>query len=382
VLGDPKRVHYRVRYQDPASGAILAEEERRLDQLVPPVSPLDVVYAAVASEQTQLSELEQRIVYHAARTPPAGVRPGARVRVIGSRERELEQKISLLELMEIAQALRETLGGARSITPDDLSLPEAPGTAEADDSEAEARAGQAVDALEDANGKLGAAIAAAKPALDAGNTASYAAAGEALRVALLRASAVGVPGAVPLSAFGDDRAALSELLVQAGVAQAAVRRRRAELPPPVAPDVTDPRERADRAVERIRAALGGDFRAVPRYKAPPPKNASQVDVSQVDVSFPSSLTLQGSDRFAATLWFQRLTGCATARDASATRCCTPTRSAASTPSASRWRSSLPSPAIAGSPCPSPATSCRPGACRWSRTCRPAFWTRPARWRGC
>ncbi|HWO17656.1 MAG TPA: hypothetical protein VNO30_02730 [Kofleriaceae bacterium] len=302
VLGDPKRVHYRVRYEAPASGAVLAEEERRLDQLMPAPSPLDVVYAAVASERTQLSELEQRIVYHATRTRPAGIPPDARVRVIDSREPELEGKIGLRELMELAQALRETIGGARSITPDDLSLPDAPGAAAVDATEVEARATAVATALGAAKDALGAAIAAADAAIAAADPAIAAPAGEALRAALLAASALGVLGAVPLAAIGDDPATLSDLKLQASVAQAEVRRRVAALDALATPDQEDRRGRADHAIARLRTVLGGDFRAAPRYTAPP-----RGDRAQVDVGFPSSAALQGGDAFAATLWFQRLT---------------------------------------------------------------------------
>lgn len=287
ILGDPKRVHYRVRYEDVAGG-VLAEQERRLDQLVPSPSPLDVVYAAAASEQTQLSELEQRIVYHAARTRPPGVPPDAQIRVIGSRQPELEHKIGLLELMELAQALRETLDGARSIAPEDLCLPEATSAAAVDLPEVEARASAAAAALAAAEAALTAALAAP--------------AGEPLRAALLGASALGVPGAVPRPPSGDAPAALAELQLQAGFAQVNVRKRRAALQALPAPAPGDPRARAEHAVARIAAVFGGELRAVPRYAAPPIG-----DPAQVDVRFASSAALQGSDPHAAALWFQRLT---------------------------------------------------------------------------
>ncbi|MGW5673362.1 hypothetical protein, partial [Micromonospora sp. NPDC003776] len=159
LLGDPKRVRYRVRYLDPASGAVLTEAERRLDQVRPAPSPLDVVYAALANERNQLSELEQRLVYDAVRTRPAGVPPDAPVQVTVSREPELPDKIGLLELMELAQSLRETLDNARPITPDDLSLPETPGTAGVDLAELEGRANAAQAALRAADTALQAAIA-------------------------------------------------------------------------------------------------------------------------------------------------------------------------------------------------------------------------------
>jgi hypothetical protein len=287
LLGDPKRVRYRVRYQDPGSGAVLAEQERRLDQLVPPLSPLDVVYAAVAAERSQLSELEQRIIYQAARTRPAGVPPDAVVRVIGSRQPELAEKIGLLELMELAEALRETLAGARPVTPDDLSLPESPGTAAVDLAELEARAAAAENALRTADSALDAAIAAP--------------AAETLRSTLLGAAALGVPGAVPLSPFGDTTADRADLVAQAAVAHVEVRARLARVDELAVPAPGDPAGRVADATARI-SAVFGDLRAVPRFQAPPTG-----DPAQLDVQFAASSALQAGFPFAAVRWFQRLT---------------------------------------------------------------------------
>ncbi|MCE3266648.1 MAG: uncharacterized protein K0S15_1357 [Solirubrobacterales bacterium] len=288
LLGDPKRVRYRVEYLEPEDDAVIAGEERRLDQLSPALSPLDVVYAAVASERTQLSEIEQRIVYDALRRRPAGVPPEARVRVVGSRQPELEQKVGLLELMELAQSLREAISGARPLTPDDLSVPEAPGSAEARLADIEDRTAAAEAALRAGRAALEAALAAP--------------AGEALRAALLQASALGVPGAVPLSAFGDGAADRSDLGAQASVALAEIERRLARLEDLDAPPVGDTPARIDHAIGRLGCVFGSGFRAAPLYVAPPAS-----DPSQLDVGFGSSAGLLGGDRFAAVRWFQRLT---------------------------------------------------------------------------
>ncbi|MER5334183.1 hypothetical protein [Micromonospora sp. NPDC002717] len=287
LLGDPKRVHYRVRYLDPASGDVLDEQERRLDQLTPALSPLDLVYAAVAAEQHQLSELEQRIVYHAARTRPTTIPADARIQVTASREPELPHKVGLLELMELAQAVRETIAGARPITPDDLSLPEGPGTAVVDLAELRARADGAVAALHTAETALASAMAVP--------------AGEPMRAALLAASALGVPGAVPVSASGDTPSARTDLLTQAAVVATEVRRRLNQLDGLPAPTPDDTAGSVADALARLRAVFGSDFRALPRYTAPPAG-----DPAQVDVGFPTTETLLAGDPFAATRWFQQL----------------------------------------------------------------------------
>jgi hypothetical protein len=286
LLGDPKRVRYRIEWVE--GDAVISAEERRLDQLSPALSPLDVVYAAVASERTQLSEIEQRIVYDALRRRPAGVPPEARVRVVGSRQPELEEKIGLLELMELAQSLREAISGARPLAPDDLSVPETPGAAAVRLSEIEGRAAAAEAGLRATISALDAAIAAP--------------AGEPLRAALLTSSALGVPGAVPLSAFGDGVADRSDLSAQASLARAEVGRRLAELEALDAPPAGDTSARIDHALARLGRVFGSDFRAAPLYAAPPAS-----DPAQLDVRFGASAGLLGGDRFATVSWFQRLT---------------------------------------------------------------------------
>lgn len=287
LLGDPKRVRYRVRYLDAVGGAVLAEVERRLDQVSPAPSPLDVVYAALATERNQLSELEQRLVYDAVRTRPDGVPPDAPVQLIGSREPELADKIGLLELMELAQSLRETLDNARPVTPDDLSLPEAPGTATVDFADLKNRANAGEAALRAADTALQAAIA---------NPVA-----EQVRAALLTASGLGVPGAVPLSATGDTPDARDDLATQAGVARSEVRRRLGQIDGLPVPVQTDPAGQVQYALDTLRTVFGAEFRALPRYTAPQPGR------DQVDVGFPAHAALLAGEPFAATRWFQQLT---------------------------------------------------------------------------
>lgn len=285
LLGDPKRVHFRVEYRDAASDEVVAAVERRLDQLDPPLSALDVVYAAAASEQSQLSEIEQRIVYQAVRTRPPGVPSNARAVVVGSRQPELEHKIGLLELMELAQAMRETIADARPVEGADLALPERADAVSTNTDELAERTTEAEAALRAADAALSAAIA------DGG--------AEVLRTALLRVSGFGVTGAVPLSAVGDTPADRSDLGVQAAVVQAEVRRRVRD---PAGPRPADVGE----ALARLGTVFGPAFRALPLVTASAgdPADAQR---SALDPRFRGSQGLQGGDRLAATRWFQRLT---------------------------------------------------------------------------
>ena len=285
-LGDPRRIRYRVRYLDPDDGHLLDEDERRLDQLRPELCPLDVVYAAVANESTGLSELEQRIVYDAVRTRPNNVPLGATVRVVG--DRPADDRLGLLEVAELARAIRESCTAARPVTPDDLALPTGTGTAAVDLPELEGRAVAADTALRAADTALGLAVATPVS--------------EPLRAALLAALAFGVPGAVPLSAFGDTAADRSDLSTQGKVVQAELRRRIDALNRLTSPEATDTVGRVEYALARLRAVFGPGFVALPRYAAPPTN-----DPAQLDVGFRADDSLRDGDAFALTEWLQRLT---------------------------------------------------------------------------
>jgi hypothetical protein len=121
---------------------------------------------------------------------------------------------------------------------------------------------------------------------------------ESLRSALLGATAVGVPGCVPLSAFGDGDAECTELGHQARVARAEVARRLGQIEE-LAPD-GDPRDPVAGALEHLRAVFGSPFRAVPLLSLGDSGEAA------LDPQFPRSDDLQGGDPSRAALWFQRL----------------------------------------------------------------------------
>lgn len=283
LLGDPKRVRFRVEYRDDA-GATTGGTELRLDQIVPPLSPLDVVYAAVANEPAQRSEIEERILYFAQRTRPPTA-PGKTAVLVPSNEPESPDKVSLVDFLELARSIREAIRGARPLAPADLVLPGAAPTPALAADELEQRAAGAQTALS--------AVADALDAALAGGTS------EPLRTALLRASAAGVPGAVPLSAVADTAEDRAELGLQAAVAVREARRRLAEAAA-LPPAGTGAESRRDRALAAIRALLGPAFVALPRL------TVTGSDPSRVDLAFPAGDALQGGDRLAATTWFQRV----------------------------------------------------------------------------
>jgi hypothetical protein len=290
LLGDPKRVRYRIEYRAPGSDDVIAATESRLDHLEPHLGPLDVVHAAVATERGQLSEIEQRIAYQALRSRPAGVPPDARVAIVDSAaEDDHPKKIGLRELMELAQSLRETVAEAPSIEPRDLAVPDVEAGAAIATGELTTRAAGAETALRAAADTLAAAI-------EGDSTA------EVLRAALLAGSVIGVPGTIPLAPTGDSPEIRAELRAQALVADGDLLRRISELPAPLpgdpAPDAAALREHAE---ARIRAVFGPAFRVLPLIATP-----AAPDPRHLDVRFADSEALQDDEPFAVTTWFQRL----------------------------------------------------------------------------
>jgi hypothetical protein len=280
LLGDPKRVRFRVEYH--RGEDLLADRELRLDHVSPRLSASDVVYAAMAGERTQRSEVEERIVFHALRTRPPEVPSDANVAIVASREPEAEHKIGLLELMELAQSLREVLAEARPLAVGEVSLPESPVSAEVLAQEIVGRAGVAAARLAVVAGELDAALG------DAGTA-------ESLRGALLSAASMGVPGSIPLSAFGDGDPERSQLRNQAQVARAELARRLDELAPE-----GDGEDAIAEALEQLRAVFGAPFRALPLL------SLNDSGETALDASFPESEGLQDGEPAQAGLWFQRL----------------------------------------------------------------------------
>jgi hypothetical protein len=290
LLGDPKRVRYRIEYRSPGSDDVIAATESRLDHLQPRIGPLDVGYAALATERGQLSEIEQRIAYQALRSRPTGVPPDARVVILDSAaEDDQPKKIGLRELMELAQSFRETVAGAPSIEPGDLAVPDADAGAAVATGELTTRAAAAEAVLRAAADTLGAAI-------DGDSTA------DVLRAALLGASVIGVPGTIPLAPTGDSSEIRSDLRAQALVAHGELLRRVSELPAalPAAP-APDAAALRDHAEARIHAVFGPAFRVLPLIATPAAPHEQRLDVR-----FADSEALQDEDPFAVTTWFQRL----------------------------------------------------------------------------
>lgn len=285
LLGDPRRVTCEVEYVGLQSGEVLRTRPIKLHQLEPTLSPLDILYTAEAHDRPQHSELEQRFLFHAARTRPVDVPADALVRLKDGAPPDHPRDVGLLELMEVARAGREAIASARPFTPADLSVPEAPPEATLREQEL---AGRAQAAL----GELRAAAQALRVALDQG-------ASEGLRLGVLAAARFGVPGAVPHSAVGDTVADRTALRAQAQPVLTELQRRIAEAEAIPAAEATS-EGRRDRALALIAIVFGPGFQALPLLSLD-----GSADATRLDTTFGQSSALTSGDPLAATTWLQR-----------------------------------------------------------------------------
>src|SRR5262249_15339087 len=136
---------------------------------------LDVLKLSALDACAGVTELELRLRDYFARNRPKGVPADADVAVEDVQGADV---LSLGELTEVARQGRELIVGARPLDARDLALPGDTADLGVDTAELSKRAATAAKALDDA-----------RAALDGAN----------VHDALLRASAVGVPGAVPTS---------------------------------------------------------------------------------------------------------------------------------------------------------------------------------------
>jgi hypothetical protein len=252
LLGPAARVRVRGRY---AWDGGEATADATLDVLN--VSALDVCAAAAAPAGA--TELELRLLDHFDRNRPESVPAHADAAVDAARDPAWSADVlSLGELMEVARQVHELIAGARPLDSRDLALPGEVGDPGVDTNELAKRAAVAAEALD-----------AARAALD----------GDDLRAALLRASAVGVPGAVPHTT---DPSALRAQVV--AVARELDRRKAAV-------------SAADDDAAKLTAVLGPDWRVLGRV--------TPAGAEELRAAFAASDELQDGDALAAMTWLER-----------------------------------------------------------------------------
>ena len=197
LLGDPRKVRCRVQYQ--ATGGGTRTVELTFDALGLCASDVVALARAVATLPAA-SELDRRVLHAALPQGPPPDATGSSFTIVYAADAGWDRATTrtVPELMDLANAIGQALGGMRPLTPLDLVLPEdAPRAAEAqlDSAESGARVQTAVTALGSTRNDLQQAIAAVPAA-----TAPTAPQALALRDALVRVAAFGVAAAFP--AFG------------------------------------------------------------------------------------------------------------------------------------------------------------------------------------
>jgi hypothetical protein len=259
LFPDPAGVRCTVRYQDGGDQSIVV----KLIDL--DVGALDCIAMADAAEVPQQSELEARILLAAA-IPPTAMNvqidydPGP-------------SAISFPDFFFLSKSARAVIGAARSLKPQDLTLPE---------KKAE-ELGGAVD-LAELRVRATAAVGSLTNAI---NSLEVAATPAAVRNALLACSYFGVAGSIP----SESDAALSD---QTATVLKTLNDRLTQ-----ATSVNIATAGLDDLVSVFASIFGGDFVVLPRFTPP--------DAASVQSAFGDSATLVASDPVAPARWFTQLT---------------------------------------------------------------------------
>jgi hypothetical protein len=297
VLGDPRAVRCRATFLDPETDEPLSSPGTvtvTLDALE--LSPLDAVSLADADATADRSELEERLAYRLLSTRPDDVPPDAGVRLMFERDPTWDpDAVSVAEFLELARTLNEVVTSGRPADAPDLSIPESDASTVPDVAELAARADAARDALDSAHAVLSNAVAGVETVEPEDRESSL----DTLREALLRASHVGVPGAVPASPAGASETDYETLLGQGRSVRDELERtqeRLEALGSPPDPDA-DPVSVRDHHVERLETVFGEGFRVLPRFA---PSNATELTAT-----FAASDRLQGGEADAAETWLGR-----------------------------------------------------------------------------
>ena len=284
LLGSPKDVRCVVERVSSDTGVVLQTQESRLNELA--LSPLDFIYAIEGSAGQQ-AEIEQRILYRAARAL-GGVAPGSLLRVNPSRQPAWKtDELSYGEFNELLRATRKLFSSVRAIDDEDLNPPERSTSFSVNIKDLEDRSAAARLSLETTANSF-------KDQLDVTGATDL----DALRDLILQAAAFGVAGAVPLSAIGEAPIDRELLLVQAASIRKELAKRLAQLVDLSKTEPVTDEEKRDRALAQLRIVFGKAFTVLPRFT---PSNTAELQQA-----FADSTRLQDGDALASTTWFERM----------------------------------------------------------------------------
>jgi hypothetical protein len=269
MLPDPATVRCRVTFD---VGGVPGDIPVRLFDLA--VGPLDCLALSDAAEVPQQSEAEQHILFFAA--PPAGAK---NVAIDYNPAAAPLGTISFPDFFFLAKALRTLIGGSRSLSPQDFTLPEI---------HPEDQGGQ-VD-LADLKTRAGAAVASLGVNLAALKTAAAGLPGATgpARAALIAASFYGVAGSIPLTSSGPDPGLADRIASVIAVFQARFDKASAVILATAA--------LAD--ILSVFATIFGDITVLPRMTPP--------DVANLKSAFSQSSSLVASDPAAPARWFRQV----------------------------------------------------------------------------
>jgi hypothetical protein len=276
LLGRSDVIVCRVEQVDAASGAVAKTHVVKLNELG--LGALDFVFAS-GREAGSASEAEQLILYR-LRVREGDAVNGAVLRLAPGRlEGAPATERVLDDVLEIASSLKRLLGKSRPIDGADLQPAVAEPQRGIDIAEIETRAAAAAQAVQRAHSALIAVLKKTAPAA------------AELESVLLTLGKLGIAGTVPAGGDG--------LFAQAAAIAGESARRVAQLATlPAAPATDPPDLRCDRALQRIRAALGTEFVALPRFAC-----AGATDLA---ASLTDKAALLGADALAPYAWYQRI----------------------------------------------------------------------------
>lgn len=288
LLGSPDRVKCTIDYLDP-DDVVVHSAELHLGLLG--LSPLDVL-PIIGPEEGEASELVRRIGFRALNPLPPGVPDDASVRVVFDRDPAWGPEIiDFPAFGELVRSVREMVGNARALAPADVATPgDDPGEA-FDTIELQARADDSIT-------RAGPILADLEALIGTSGTVDT----DNLREALVRAAHLGLPGAFPISARGDDNGARDSLVSQAGaiaIEMASRLARAAALDAAFDRAGASATDQRDHDVERLGTLFGKGFVVLPRFTAGDPGEIAQ--------AFAASDAVQGGNPGEAVQWFRRMT---------------------------------------------------------------------------
>ena len=273
LLGNPNKIRCVVERVNTTTGAVVDKQEIRVKDLR--LAPLDVIHAQESTEDSRLSELEQRILFLARRN--VALTATQTLRLNPSRDPAWPTTdVSWSEFTEVVRTARNLLAGGRALRAGDINSADvADSPTVVDAANLKVRADRALASLRQLQTTLQTTVNGATPATLA-----------PLRSAMQTIAAFGIPGAIPLSVVGQTEADLKTLVFQARS---------------IDREATDRLAKADAATdsaERLRHLFGNSFVVLPRFRPP--------NLIEIQRALGASTAVQDGDPLAVVTFHQRM----------------------------------------------------------------------------